>query len=143
MAKGRVDLNRIQRASSSVEGVSKDGLSVQDSFERWRKAKIRTMNWHKTTTFEHHALREGLLVMVDIIQREISQIWGKLICGTVIGLEINQRMFQNSRTSTYYSDGALEGDSQYLLARTLVNMQRFMSIELGNGFAKRDTELVC
>jgi hypothetical protein len=29
MAKGRLDLKRIQRASRSVEGVSEDGLSVQ------------------------------------------------------------------------------------------------------------------
>ena len=87
MAKGLVDLKRIQRASRSVEGVSKDGLSVQDSFELRRMAQIRTINWHETTTFEHHALREGVLVMADIVKREIAQIWGKLICGTVIWLK--------------------------------------------------------
>jgi hypothetical protein len=51
-------------------------------------------------------------------------------------------MLQNSR-STYNSDGALEGNSQCLLVRTLVNMQRLMSVELGNGFTKCDTEAVC
>jgi hypothetical protein len=87
MANGRVDLKRIQRASRSVEGVSKTGLSVQDKFQHRTTAQIRTMNWHETTTFEHHALREGLLVMVDIVKRDIAQIWGKLICCTVIGLK--------------------------------------------------------
>jgi hypothetical protein len=143
MAKGRVDLKRIQRASRSGKGVSKDGLNVADHVEHLMEAKIRTMNWHETTTFEHNALRESLLVVADIVKREISQIWGKLVCGTVIGLEIDQRRLQNSRTSTYYSDGALEGDSQCLLVCTLVNMQRLMSVEFGNGFAKCDTELVC
>jgi hypothetical protein len=57
------------------------------TFEHLTEAKIRTMNWHETTTFERHALREGLLVMADVVEREISQIWGKLICGTVIGLQ--------------------------------------------------------
>jgi hypothetical protein len=47
------------------------------------------MNWYKTATFDYHAFRGGLLVMTDIVKREISQIGGKLICGTVIGLEID------------------------------------------------------
>jgi len=87
MAKGRADLKRIQRASRSVEVVSKDVLNVGDNFEHLREAKIRTMNWHETATFDHHAFREGLLVMTDIVKREIAQIWGKLICGTVIRLQ--------------------------------------------------------
>jgi hypothetical protein len=49
-----------------------------------------TMNRHEATTLQQHALRESLLIMRNVVERKIVQVWRELIGGAVIRLSICQ-----------------------------------------------------
>lgn len=86
IANGRVDLKRIQRASRSVLSVL-----VSYSVSKWElEGEILTVNGHKATALQHHALRESLSIMCNIVKREVAQVGRKLIGLAVIRLPICQ-----------------------------------------------------
>jgi len=68
------------------------------------------MNRHETTALEHHALGKGLLVMSNVIKREVSKVWRKLISSAIIRLSPSQLfLIAQKDRKTYNADSALEG----------------------------------
>ncbi len=46
----------------------------------------RTVNGHEATALQHHALWQSLLVMSNIVEREVAQVRRKLIDCAIIRL---------------------------------------------------------
>jgi hypothetical protein len=101
------------------------------------------MNRHKATTLEHHVLRESLLVMSNIVQREAAEIWREWISRTIIRLMACQlSSITQKKINAYNADGALEGDGECVLLVTLMNIQALVGVEVRDRLAKVDAELV-
>jgi hypothetical protein len=101
------------------------------------------MNKHETTALEHHALGKGLLVMSNVIKREVSKVWRKMISSAIIRLCPSQLFpIAQKDGKTYNADSALEGDSKSVLIVALMDVEAPVGIEVRNRLAKLDPKFI-
>jgi hypothetical protein len=101
------------------------------------------MNRHETTALEHHALGKSLLVMNNVIKREVSKVWRKLISSAIIRLSPSQLfLIAQKDRKTYNADSALEGEGKSVLLVALMDVEALVGIEVRNRLSKVDAKFI-